>query len=92
MEMEQSAMCCGAAGLYSVTEPELAEKILDRKMKNIAATRAEQVVTANPGCMMQIERGLRSQGDTSSVVHVVDVLDEAYRAEDNQIGNPSSAR
>ena len=84
VEMEQAAMCCGAAGLYSVAEPELAGKILDRKMINIAATGAEQVVTANPGCMMQIERGLRSQGDSSSVVHVVDVLDEAYRAEHDQ--------
>ena len=82
VEMEQAALCCGAAGLYAVTEAELAGKILARKMVNITATGAEQVVTANPGCMMQIERGLRAQGDLSSVVHVVDVLDEAYRAEE----------
>jgi len=82
MEMEEADMCCGAAGLYSVSEPELARQILDRKMENIAATGAAQVVTANPGCMMQLERGLRSMGNSSSVVHVVDVLDEAYRAEE----------
>ena len=82
VEMEQSDMCCGAAGLYAVAEPELAGKILARKMANITATGAEQVVTANPGCMMQIEGGLRAQGDSSSVLHVVDVLDEAYRAEE----------
>lgn len=82
VEMEEAAMCCGAAGLYSVSEPELARQILDRKMEYIAATGAAQVVTANPGCMMQLERGLRSMGNSSSVVHVVDVLDEAYQAEE----------
>ncbi len=82
VEMEEAAMCCGAAGLYAVLQKGLAGKILDRKMGHIAATGAEQVVTANPGCMMQIEQGLRSLGKPARVVHVVDVLDEAYRAED----------
>jgi glycolate oxidase iron-sulfur subunit len=51
-------------------------------MGHILATGAEQVVTANPGCMMQIERAFRSSQENSSVVHVVDVLDDAYRAEE----------
>ena len=82
VEMEEASMCCGAAGLYAVLQKDLAGRILDRKMGHIAATGAEQVVTANPGCMMQIEQGLRSLGKPARVVHVVDVLDEAYRAED----------
>ena len=82
VEMEEAAMCCGAAGLYAVLQKDLAGRILDRKMRHIAATGAEQVVTANPGCMMQIEQGLRSMGKPARVVHVVDVLDEAYSAED----------
>jgi len=82
VEMEQATMCCGGAGLYSVVQQEMAAKILARKMEDIAATGAEQVVTANPGCVLQLERGLRSMGDASSVVHVVDLLDEAYRAEE----------
>ena len=81
VEMEEASMCCGAAGLYAVLQKDLAGRILDRKMGHIAATGAEQVVTANPGCMMQIEQGLRSVGRPARVVHVVDVLDEAYRAE-----------
>jgi glycolate oxidase iron-sulfur subunit len=86
-EMEEASVCCGAAGLYSVLQRELAEKILARKLDRIAATGAEQVVTGNPGCMMQIERGLRSRGfpapsRSSRVVHLVDLLDEAYRAEE----------
>ena len=75
-------MCCGAAGLYSVLQKDMAGSILNRKMGHILATGAEQVVTANPGCMMQIEQALRSSQKTGSVVHVVDVLDEAYRAEE----------
>jgi len=83
VEMEQSTMCCGGAGIYSLVQPELAEKILVRKMGYVAATGAEQVVTANPGCMVQLEQGLRAMGNRSKVVHVVDLLDEAYRAEDS---------
>ena len=62
-------------------QPELAEKILATKMGYIAATGVEQVVTANPGCMVQLEQGLRAMGDSGKVAHVVDLLDEAYRAE-----------
>ena len=82
VEMEQSAMCCGSAGIYSMIQPDLSEQILDRKLDNIIATGVEQVVTANPGCMAQIERGLRQRGLSHPVTHVVDLLDEAYRAED----------
>jgi glycolate oxidase iron-sulfur subunit len=82
VEMEQSSMCCGGAGIYSVVEREFSAAILASKMGHIAATGAEQVVTANPGCMMQIEQGLRDMGLPGRVCHVVDVLDEAYRAEE----------
>jgi glycolate oxidase iron-sulfur subunit len=81
VEMEQSAMCCGSAGFYSLVQPDLAGKILDSKLKNVLATGTEQVITANPGCMMQLETGLRKQGVPGKVLHVVDILDEAYRAE-----------
>ncbi len=87
IEMEDAAMCCGAAGLYSVLQKDLAGSILARKMEHILATGAEQVITANPGCMMQIEQALRSSPKKSSVVHVVDVLDEAYRAEEAEQKN-----
>ena len=81
VEMEQSAMCCGSAGFYSLVQPDLAGKILNSKLKNIEATGAEQVITANPGCMMQIEMGLRQRGVPGKVLHVVDILDEAYQLE-----------
>ena len=80
-EMKESTMCCGGAGIYSLVQQELAGRILDRKMERIAATEAEQVVTANPGCMLQIEQGFRMKGVPGRVRHVVDLLDEAYQAE-----------
>ena len=74
-------MCCGAAGIYSVVQPELSGKVLASKLRDIAATGAEGVVTANPGCMIQIDQGLRLMGIPGKVCHVVDILDEAYEAE-----------
>ena len=84
-EMEASSMCCGGAGFYAMVQPEVSAQILDTKLTNIAATNAEQVVTANPGCMMQIEQGLASANhpaNTRRVSHVIDLLDEAYSAEE----------
>ena len=81
VEMEKASLGCGGAGIYSMVQPELSAKILATKMGYFAATGAEQVVTANPGCMIQMEQGLRGLGVTSRVCHVVDILDEAYRAE-----------
>ncbi len=89
VEMEAATMCCGGAGFYPMVQPELASKILAAKLENIHATGAQQVVTANPGCMLQIEQGLRDGGPGQPggggggyrVSHVVDLLDEAYAAE-----------
>ena len=84
VEMEQSSVCCGGAGIYSMVQEDMSGRVLASKMTNIAATGTEQVVTANPGCMIQIEQGLRNSGlarGTRGICHVVDILDEAYRAE-----------
>ena len=81
IEMENSALCCGGAGIYSSVQPALSKRLLKRKMDTIDATDTQEVITANPGCMMQIEMGLKSRGKNSRVRHVVDILDEAYRLE-----------
>ena len=81
VEMENSAMCCGAAGIYSFTQPKLSRQILESKMEKVAATGADTLVTANPGCMVQLEAGLRMVGIPGQVCHVVDILDQAYSAE-----------
>jgi len=71
--------CCGSAGTYNVTQPDLARSILERKVANIVRSGADTVVTANPGCLMQIQSGLRQAGHKVRVVHLLDLLDEAYR-------------
>jgi glycolate oxidase iron-sulfur subunit len=77
-EMPHSDQCCGSAGSYNVTQNELSMKILDEKMKDIGCTKAELVVTANVGCMLQLRAGMSRSGRHTSVKHVVEVLDECY--------------
>ena len=80
IEMNESAVCCGSAGIYNLTEPEMAQRLLDRKVANIRATEATVVATANPGCAMQVASGLRAAGIGARVAHIVELLDEAYRS------------
>jgi len=75
-----SDMCCGAAGIYNLIEPETAERVLAPKLAHIADTRAELVTTGNPGCLMQIGAGLRRAGSSVRTVHPVELLDASYHA------------
>ena len=83
VEMETPDRCCGSAGIYSLSQREMSMSVLDDKMRDIAATKAPVIATANPGCMMQLEAGLRRHGLEGRVVHVIELLDEAYQAEDD---------
>lgn len=78
VEMKESDWCCGSAGIYNVTQPDLSEMILARKMENVAATNADTLVASNPGCLLQIEHGLRDRGIEMRTAHPVDLLAEAY--------------
>jgi len=78
VEMAQPDRCCGSAGVYSLTHREMSLDLLDGKMREIAATGASVIATANPGCMAQLEAGLRRHRLPGRVVHVVELLDEAY--------------
>jgi glycolate oxidase iron-sulfur subunit len=77
-EMPMSDLCCGSAGIYNLLHNEMATQILDRKMEYAAATKASLLVTANPGCMLQLRAGVRLHRTGQRVVHVVELLDEAY--------------
>ena len=79
VEMDESAVCCGSAGIYNLTEPEMAARLQRRKVAAIARTGATIVVTANPGCAMQVTAGLREAGYRATVKHLVELLDEAYQ-------------
>jgi glycolate oxidase iron-sulfur subunit len=78
-DMAHPDLCCGSAGLYMLTEPEMSTRILDDKMQDVASTGAQTIVTANPGCMMQLQRGVRRAGISGEVKHVVELVDEAYQ-------------
>ena len=71
--------CCGGAGIYGITHPDLGGRIGRDKVAAVRAVRADAVTTPNPGCMMQIGAGLRLEGATEGVVHPVELLDESYR-------------
>ena len=77
--LEESEICCGAAGTYNLTEPEMAERLAVRKHQNIEATGAQAVFTANAGCLLQIGRKIREAGLPIWVAHPVDPLDLSYR-------------
>ena len=77
-ELPESDWCCGSAGTYNITEPEMAERLMRRKIDNIQRTEAETVVMGNPGCLMQIRAGLQQRGLAVDAVHTVDLLAEAY--------------
>lgn len=76
--LEESEICCGAAGTYNLTQPEMSERLGRRKMDFIEATGAEIVATGNIGCILQIARKVREHGDKMTVVHPIDLLDQAY--------------
>ncbi|MCJ7502563.1 MAG: (Fe-S)-binding protein, partial [Acidobacteriia bacterium] len=80
IELKESEICCGSAGIYNVVHNELAEKLLEAKMRRIEETGAELVLTANPGCLLQLRAGLAKAGNRRRVLHVVELLDEAYTA------------
>jgi glycolate oxidase iron-sulfur subunit len=82
VEMEESSLCCGSAGIYNVTNPDFSQRLLERKLANALETGADVIVSANPGCIMQLAGGLRAKGAKGrpvQVVHLMDLLDEAYR-------------
>ena len=80
-EIEHADRCCGAAGVYSLTQPRMSLRLLEEKMESVGRSGATVVATANPGCMAQLEAGARRFKTPVRVVHIVELLDEAYRPE-----------
>ena len=81
-ECAESTWCCGSAGIYNLTQPATAAWLQQRKLGHLRATGASVIATANPGCHLQIQNGLRAAGDTTTeVVHPVVLLARAYAAE-----------
>ena len=79
VELPESDVCCGSAGTYNLTEPEMAERLQQRKIENILKTGADVVVTSNPGCLLQIQAGLEKAGAKIKIMHIADYLAEAVQ-------------
>ncbi len=80
VEMAESSLCCGSAGVYNLTRPEMSARLMARKVGHALEARPEIVVSANPGCMIQLATGLQQAGARGvKVKHVVELLDESYR-------------
>ena len=90
MPLNESDMCCGSAGVYNMTHNERSMLILDRKMANIEATEADVSLTGNPGCLLQLDYGRRAVRSHKPVLHPVQVLDAAYRADRLQSGSAAN--
>jgi glycolate oxidase iron-sulfur subunit len=82
VELPDSDVCCGSAGVYNLLEPDIAERLLDQKVDRILETGASILVTGNPGCLLQIAKGLRARASNVEVLHPVELLARAaQRAE-----------
>ena len=81
MPLPESELCCGAAGSYNLTQPEMAEKLGDRKAANIVATGAKAVLIANVGCLMQITRHMKTVAPDVWCAHPMDALWASYSGE-----------
>jgi len=79
VELPESTWCCGSAGIYNITQPEMSQELLRRKLEAVERTAAPIVATANPGCLVQIVSGLRAGGHSIEAAHPVSLLARAYR-------------
>ena len=78
-EMRLSDLCCGSAGIYNVVHTGMAMSLLKKKMEHVNAAEAGVIAASNPGCMLQLRAGVKKFGKGQRVMHVVEILDEAYR-------------
>lgn len=79
VELKESDFCCGSAGIYNLLHQDVAQQLLDRKIERIRETGVQVVVSGNPGCTLQIEKGIRERGLQVKAMHPVELLDWSYR-------------
>lgn len=79
VELKNADSCCGSAGIYNITNYEMSMEILDTKMEHVKETKAHYIVTANPGCLLQMKNGIIRAGMQGKMeaVHIIDLLDRA---------------
>ncbi len=82
VDLPNSDRCCGSAGIYNLTQPEMAQRLLEQKMDAVAAVHPTLVAVANPGCLLQMQWGARQRAMTARMVHPVEILARAYPREE----------
>lgn len=90
-EIPDGDRCCGAAGLFNVTQPATADVLMRAKAEAVASTGADAVASANPGCTMQLVAGLRALGSPAEILHPLELLDRAYESEPPAASTTSSS-
>jgi glycolate oxidase iron-sulfur subunit len=79
IELTESDMCCGSAGIYNLTEQDMSQKLLNRKISNLMHLDVDYVVAGNPGCLLQIQSGLRNQNLKLNTCHPIELIDKAIQ-------------
>lgn len=82
VEMKESSLCCGSAGIYNIIRKDMANDLGDRKIAHVLETGAGEVITANPGCAMQLRTSLIRNRSGLPVKHIVELIDESYGGPD----------
>jgi glycolate oxidase iron-sulfur subunit len=78
-EIPEAGMCCGSAGVYNLLQPEAASELGQRKADSVLTTGAQLLISANPGCSLQIASALAAQGETIAIAHTAEILDASIR-------------
>src|SRR5262249_7242956 len=76
-EIDEAGLCCGSAGIYNITNPLQSRQLQQRKLDRALAVDPTVIVTANPGCYLQLKSGLLERGSNVRVLHLAEVIDEA---------------
>jgi glycolate oxidase iron-sulfur subunit len=79
VEPAEAALCCGSAGIYNLVRPGPARELGERKVRNVLATKPDIVASGNPGCLLQLQSGLKASGSELAVVHIVELVDASIR-------------
>jgi glycolate oxidase iron-sulfur subunit len=78
-EIADADLCCGSAGIYNILNPVAARELGDRKAANVLQVKAQLLVTANPGCLMQVASSVERSGGRIALAHTVEVIDASIR-------------
>jgi glycolate oxidase iron-sulfur subunit len=91
VEMRGADVCCGGAGSFCITHPDLSQKVGAAKVESILATRADVVASGCPSCISQLHALLRARGVSIKVCHPVELLAESYKTAREPAGAPGNA-